>query len=349
MRCSNWIADGLDSPCWLDERIVTLAARRQPPPTHFREEVERGRLSIGPRAKPTPCPRTGVALAALARVTYVQDVGGARLELLGRGAEQRQIGSLLSAARNGRGGALLVVGEPGIGKTSLLQSATADPTGMHVLAVDGYEAESTIPFAAVQRLIIPLRSNLASLPERHQRALNVAAGAADGPPPDRFLVGLGVLGLLALAADPRPIVCSVDDAHHVDPESMDVLTFVARRVEAESVVLLFAGRDDEGLETRFSGVPVLPLRGLEAESAISLLNTSLAAPLDPAAAARIARATGGNPLALVDLTRDLSVSELVEFGLADVPIPVGRHLEEHYARRLRAAGTDAQRWMLLAP
>jgi DNA-binding CsgD family transcriptional regulator len=255
---------------------------------------------------------------------------------------------MFGGARNGRGGALLILGEPGIGKTSMLRSAIAHPAGMNVLRLDGFEAESTIPFAAVQRLMTPLRKHLASLPHRHHQALLVATGVADGPAPDRFLVGLGMLGLLAAASGRAPVVCAVDDAHHLDPESVDVLAFVARRVQNESAVLLFAGRRDKGLEARFSGVEALALRGLGMESAVQLLNTSLATPVDPSAAAGIVHATGGNPLALVDLAQELSVRELTELGLAEVPPPVGRHLEEHYGRRVREAGADGRLWMLLA-
>ena len=143
--------------------------------------------------------------------------------LLGREAEKQRVGTLLGHARNGRGGALFLTGEPGIGKTTLLEATTSEPVGMRLLTADGFEAESTIPFAGVQRLFIPLREYVAALPDLHQQAIQVAAGVTDGPPPDRFLVGLGVLGLLAAAAEVKPIVCVVDDAHLLDPESLDVL------------------------------------------------------------------------------------------------------------------------------
>src|SRR6476469_6528951 len=180
-------------------------------------------------------------------------MGGTRL--LGRDMEMRRIAALLAHARNGRGGALLLAGDPGIGKTTLLEGATAELPGMHLLRVDGYEAESTIPFAALHRLAIPLRDYLPGLPERHQQALRVAAGAASGPPPDRFLVGLGLLGLLAAAGEAQPVVCAVDDAYLLDAESLDVLAFVARRLEAESVALVFASRDASHLEEQMAGVP----------------------------------------------------------------------------------------------
>ena len=167
----------------------------------------------------------------------------AAAHLLGRAEEQRRIAAVVSAARNGLGGALLLEGEPGIGKTALLEAATAERAGVRLLRADGFEAESTLPYAALQRLMIPLRDYLPALPERHQQALRVAAGVAAGPPPDRFLVGLGVLGLLAAAGEDTPVVCAVDDAHLLDSESLDALALVARRLGAESAALVLASRE----------------------------------------------------------------------------------------------------------
>src|SRR5918993_1755294 len=204
--------------------------------------------------------------------------------LLGRHAEREQVRALIGQARNGRGGALLLTGEPGIGKTTLLDATTADPAGMRLLRVDGFEAESMIPFAGVQRLAIPLRRHLSELPESHRHALRVAAGVEQGDPPDRFLVGLGVLGLLGAAGETEPVLCVVDDAHLLDPESLDVLGLVARRLEAESVALVVAARDAAPVAAQLAGVPAVRLAGLESEWAMRLLSTSLAEPIDPAAA-----------------------------------------------------------------
>ena len=208
-------------------------------------------------------------MVALAPVPLESGLMARAGRLLGRDAELRQVDTLLTQARNGRGGALFVAGEPGIGKTALLADATAEVTGTRLLRVDGYEAESTIPFAALQRLIMPLRELLPSLSERQQQALLVAAGA-DGPPPDRFLVGLGALALLAAAGEIDPCVCTIDDAHLLDRESLDVLAFVARRLEAESVALLVGGRDTGHLEVDMAGVPILHLAGLRTEAAVQL-------------------------------------------------------------------------------
>ena len=256
--------------------------------------------------------------------------------------------ALLAHARNRRGGALFLTGEPGIGKTTLLDATTSDPTGMRLLKSDGFEAESTIPFAGVQRLTLPLREYMSALPERHQQAIRVAAGVTDGPPPDRFLVGLGVLGLLAAAGEDEPVICVVDDAHLLDAESLDVLGLVARRLEAEAVALVIAARDTPRLDSQVAGVPALHLAGLEQEWAMRLLTASLPEAIDPAAAAQIVAATGGNPLALVDLAGELSVRRLTESSLADEPLPIGHHLEALYLRRIRHLTPDLQVWLLIA-
>ncbi len=268
--------------------------------------------------------------------------------LLGRSAEQQSLRTLVGRARNGHGGALLVVGEAGIGKTALLHATLLETPGVQVLRADGFEAESTIPFAGLQRLMTPLRGHFSSLPTCQQSALRVAAGVAHGPPPDGFLLGLGVLGLLAAAADVEPVVCAVDDAHLLDLESLAVLAFVARRIEAESAAVVFAGRDELSVEAETAGVPCLHLVGLDPEPAAQLLMSSLAGPIDLPAAEQIVAATGGNPLALIDLASDLTARQLTESSFADEPVPVGRRLEAFYLRRLHHLAPDVQRWLLIA-
>ncbi|RZS60355.1 AAA family ATPase [Xylanimonas ulmi] len=266
---------------------------------------------------------------------------------LGRHAEQERVRALAGRARNGRGGALLIVGEPGIGKTALLDVTTTGLAGLRVLRVDGYEAESTIPFAGVQRLGLPLVEYLDDLPRRHRRALAVAAGVAEGTPSDRFLVGLGVLGLLARAGESTPLLCVVDDAHLLDPESLDVLAFVGRRLQAESVSLVLAGRSAQGIEARAAGIETLRLGGLDQEWAVRLLKGSVP-DIDPSAAVRIVAAAGGNPLALIDLATELTGRQLAESTFSDEPLPVGHHLEAHYVRQVRQLPPDAQLWLLVA-
>lgn len=269
-------------------------------------------------------------------------------DLLGREDERRRLHQLVGHARNGRGGALLLVGDPGIGKTTLLRAATDHLPGEQVLRLAGFEAESTMPFAAVERLLRPLRDHLTALPARHLQALRVASGEAAGPPPDRFLVGLGILGLLAVAGGERPVVVVVDDAHLLDPESLDALAFVARRLEAESAALLMAGRSDPDFEARTAGVDLLLLGGLDQETAVRLLARSLPEPIDPPVALQIAAATGGNPLALVDLAHELTVKQLTESSFGDEPVPIGRHLEAFYLRQVRLLDPGGQLWLLVA-
>ena len=219
---------------------------------------------------------------------------------------------------------------------------------MRLIRLDGFEAESRMPFAAVQRLTLSLRELVPALPEREQKALDVASGRSAGPPPDRFLVGLGVLGLLASAGEQTPVVCTVDDAHLLDSESLDVLAFVARRLEAESVALLLAARDAPHLDLQLAGAPTLRLVGLDLEWAMKVISASLPGSIDPAVAVQIARAAGGNPLALTDLASELTVRQLTESSLGEEPFPVGRHLEAFYLRRVRRLDEDAQTWLLVA-
>ncbi|WP_062430792.1 helix-turn-helix transcriptional regulator [Herbidospora daliensis] len=268
------------------------------------------------------------------------------LRLLGRDDERRRLDLLLGNARNGHGGSLLISGEPGIGKTALLEAATTGVAGLRLIRLDGFESEMELPFAAIQRLTIPLSDHLPALPDRQREAIRVASGLAEGPPPDRFLVGLGVLGLFAAAAGDVPIVCAVDDAHLLDQESLDVMAFTARRIAVEPVALLFAGRDEQGIASRLAGVPELLLQGLTQEPATALLLRSLSAPIDPASAAAIARASGGNPLALIDLAEE--ARDMTGLGFGGDPIPVGRRLEAHYARRLGQTDPHVRLWVLLA-
>jgi hypothetical protein len=267
--------------------------------------------------------------------------------LLGRDDERRRIADVLGAARNGRGGALALLGEPGVGKSSLLADAIAG-TEFDVVQVDGYESESAMPYAAVQRAVGHLEDHLPAIPQRQQRTLQVASGVVDGPPPDRYLVGLGVLSLLAVAGTRRPVLCAVDDAHLLDAESLDVLAFVARRLRAERVALVLAGRVASGLEERLTGMPVLDVGGLAPEPAAQVLQRAAAEPFAPTAAAAIVRATGGNPLALTDLAADPLLRELVGLGLGPDPVPIGSHLEAHYLRRVMHTPEAVQRWLLLA-
>ncbi|MDG4666505.1 LuxR C-terminal-related transcriptional regulator [Mycobacterium sp. 236(2023)] len=267
--------------------------------------------------------------------------------MLGRSAETRRLNALLAGARNGSGGAVAVLGEPGIGKTEMLNALAADAVGLEVLRVDGYEAESNIPYAALQRMGLLLTGHLDVLSPRHRQALRVAWGVDDGPPPDRFQVGMATLSLFAAAGVAKPTLCMVDDAHWLDPESFAVLTFVARRLTAESTGLVLASRESSDDDAHFAGIDRLVLKGLDKMSAVELLRCCAPEIVDPLVATHIVEATGGNPLALVDLAHELDIRRHADPSAQDL-IPVGRRLETHYLREIRCVDEEVQRWLAIA-
>lgn len=267
---------------------------------------------------------------------------------VGRTQERERLRALLARARNGIGGSVVIRGDPGIGKTTLLEAAVADASALRVLRITGYEVESALAYGALQRLCRPLASYVPELPARQREALGVAAGLLDGRPPERNLVGLATLSLLSRAADDSPLVCLVDDAHQLDPESLGVLGFVSRRLSAESLALVFAGRDDDVLAASLAGVPELRLGGLSPPAASQLLHHWVAGDLDGVIADEIVTRTGGNPLALRDLSNGWTAHELTTAALHGSPIPIGPKLEAHYSDLVGSLSTDARLWLLIA-
>lgn len=268
--------------------------------------------------------------------------------LLGRAEELETLRLLFAAARNSVGGALVVQGDAGVGKTSLLEAALEEISGMRVLRIAGFAAESALAFSALQRLGGPLSSYLTGIPDAQRSARRVASGLAVGAPPQRALVGLATLSLLAAAGDDVPTICAVDDTHLLDGESLDVMGFVARRLSAESVVLVFATRPDEEVSRALAGVTRLPLAGLDAESGAALLRESLGGELDPTIVAEFVHVSGGNPLALRELGSERTAEELTAAAIAHSPTPIGHQLEMHYTERVRSLPEDTQRWLLVA-
>jgi hypothetical protein len=220
--------------------------------------------------------------------------------LLDRLPERAALSGLLEAARAGRSGVLVVRGEPGVGKTALLDWAVDSAAGLRVARVAGVESEMELAFAALQQLCAPMLDKLAGLPDPQRHALGVAFGLETGAAPDRFLVGLAVLSLLSEAAERQPLLCVVDDAQWLDRASAQVLGFVARRLLAEPVALVFAMRE-EGEE--FRGLPELAVGGLRDDDARELLSSVFMGPLDKRVRDRIVAETRGNPLALLELPR----------------------------------------------
>jgi DNA-binding CsgD family transcriptional regulator len=267
--------------------------------------------------------------------------------LAGREAECARLDRLLADARAGQSAVLVLCGEPGIGKTALLGHAAGRATGFRVIRAVGVESEMELPFAGLHQLCGAMLDGLGRLPPPQSDALGTAFGLSSGPQPDRFLVGLAVLSLLSEAAEERPLLCLVDDAQWLDRSSAQVLAFVARRLEAESVVLLFAEREPGGLDA-LAGLPDLPLQGLPDEYARELLASVITAPLDERVRDRILVETHGNPLALLELPRELSPAKLAGgFGLpGEQPLP-GR-IEASFRRRVRQLPAATQRLLLVA-
>ena len=266
---------------------------------------------------------------------------------LDRTSEREVLDRLLAHVREGQSAVLVIRGEAGIGKTALLRYAARHASGFRVAQVTGAEAEMELPFAGIHQLCAPLLDHLDALPQPQQDALNVALGLASGDVPDRFLVGLAVLGLLSAAAEERPLLCLVEDAQWLDAASGLILGFVARRLLAESVAIVVAVREPNTRHD-FDGLPELLLHGLAEEDARTLLMRAVPGRLDDRVRDRIVAETRGNPLALLDLPRSMSAAELAGgFGLlpaTDLP----RHLEDHYLRRAGELPEATQRLLLLA-
>jgi DNA-binding CsgD family transcriptional regulator len=265
--------------------------------------------------------------------------------LFGREREREALDRLLHGVRAGRGGVLVVQGEAGVGKTALLEYVAEAGREFWIARASGIEAEMELPYAAAQQLCSPFFGLMERLAQPQRDALGVAFGVSTGPAPDRFLVGLAVLGLLAEAAEEQPLLCLVDDAQWLDSASAGTLAFVARRLLAERIALVFA--------TRTSGDPLIDLPEVHVEAlgrrdARALLESVLPARLDERVLDRIVSETRGNPLALLELPRGLTPTQLAGgFGLPQA-VPVSAGIEESFMRRLPALPQEAHRLLLVA-
>ena len=270
-----------------------------------------------------------------------------RAALAGRSSECARLDQLLTEARLGQSAVLVVRGNPGIGKSVLLEYAAERAEGCRVVRALGVEWEMELPFAGLHQLCVGLLDGLERLPTPQRDALATAFGVSSGTQPDRFLVGLAVLSLVSDAAEERPLVCLVDDAQWLDRSSAQVLAFVARRLAAESVVLVFAERDPGGLE-ELSGLPELRLEGLPNASARELLASVLTGPLDERVRDRILAETRGNPLALLELPHESPPAALAGgFGLPGDGALSGQ-IEASFGRRVEHLPPGAQRLLLVA-
>jgi DNA-binding CsgD family transcriptional regulator len=267
--------------------------------------------------------------------------------LVGRERERDELDRQLDAVREGESRVLVLRGEAGVGKSELLQYLVERASGCRVVRAAGVESEMELPFAGVQQLCAPLLDLLESLPEPQRNALSVAFGLTAGPPANSFLVGLAVLGLLSEVAEERPLVCVVDDAQWLDQASAEALAFVAHRLLAEAVGLVFGVRRSAEPEP-FPGLPELVVEGLRTREARALLGMAIRAPLDERVRDRFVAETRGNPLALLELPRGLTPAELAGgFGLPSARALSAR-IEESFRRRLAPLPATTQRLLLLA-
>jgi AAA ATPase domain len=265
--------------------------------------------------------------------------------LLGRRGECAVLDQLIDAVRAGKSQVLVVRGEPGVGKSALLDYLVGHSAGCRVARATGVESEMELAFAGLHQLLAPVLDRVEGLPAPQRDALRTAFGLSGGPAPDRFLVGLAVLGLVSEAAGEKPLICAVDDEQWLDRASVQALGFMARRLAAEPVGLVFAARVP-GAE--LTGLPELVVEGLRDEDARALLDSALPGPVDARVRDLIVAETRGNPLALLELPRGLPPAELAGgFGLPGAGSLPGR-IEDSFGRQLAGLPEQTRRLVTLA-
>src|SRR4051794_36553762 len=267
------------------------------------------------------------------------------VQLLGRQREREGLDRLLGAARDRHGGVLVVSGDAGVGKTALLEYAIEAGADFRGARTDGVEGEMELAFAALQQLCSPSLGLIEHLPDPQREAMEVAFGLSAGRPPNPFLVGLAVLNLLSEVAEEQPLLCLVDDAQWLDRASARVLAFVARRLLAEKIAIVFAARQPIDALAGFAELRLEPLGHRDARA---LLDSILPARLDERVLERIVVETHGNPLALLELPRGLTPAQLAGgFGLPGL-LPLSDRIEQSFARRLGRLPRDTRRLLLVA-
>jgi AAA ATPase domain len=270
------------------------------------------------------------------------------IPLVGREPEQAAISRVLGRARDGLSGALVIRGEAGIGKTRLLDASVASAQDFDVVRLVGIESEMRLGFAALHQLLTPFVGGIDALPAPQSGALRAAFGISDDVAPNQFLVGVAALTLLTTAAAVRrPLLIVVDDTHWLDQESAEALGFLGRRLYADRVGLLVATRDSTEVSGPFDGLPSLTLAPLS-DAAASTLVDAVRRPLADHIRARLRAEARGNPLALVEFSRELSVDQLAGAAPVPEPLAVGRRLERHFLSQIGALPPPTQRLLLVA-
>ena len=267
--------------------------------------------------------------------------------LLGREKERQRLADLLNGAREGHGGAVVLRGEAGIGKSALIQDLVEQAQDCLICRAVGVESELELPYAGLQQLCGPVTGRLADLPPLHRNALDKVFGLTTGLPPDRFLVGMAVLDLITRVAQRQPLLWLVDDAQWLDRSSIRAIGFAGRRLLQERIFIAIGARDsfDDG---DLAGLPDIRIGGLNTVDAGELLDSVVPGPTDPAVRERIIAETRGNPLALLELPRTWTTAELVEGLSESSSVPLIGHLELAFATRLIQLPPDTQTLLALA-
>lgn len=269
--------------------------------------------------------------------------------LLGREDEVAALDALLDGARRGLNGALVVRGDAGIGKTVLLDYAVDAASDFQVARFTGLEPERDLGYAALHRLLMPVLHQIERLPAPQRDAMNAALGLAAGPPASKFLIGLGVVDLLANAARAgEPLLCVIDDAHWVDRESIDALAFWARRLQGDGIALIFGERTGWESASPLDGLPVLEIGPLPDDTARAFLAANAHFALDRQLVDRIVTEAMGNPLALAEFAKELPAEHRIGGPGSLQPLPLSRRLEERFARQVRSLPAATQMLLLLA-
>lgn len=268
--------------------------------------------------------------------------------LVGREPECERLAALLARARDGTAGTLVVRGEPGVGKSAILDELVGSAGQATVLRTQGLEVEAPLAFAALHRLLRPLSRLRAGLPGPQARALKVAFGEEEGTSVEPFLVGVATLSLLTTAAEEEPVLCVVDDAHWLDPASAGALLFCAHRVDADRVAIVFAARDGVWGSFDPQGLPEMVLTGLDPDDSRVLLEQRLGSPTAHGVVERLVAETRGNPLALLELPGELTPGQLD--GSAPLPsqLHLTTHVEKVFLDRSRRLAPGVQTMLLLA-
>jgi DNA-binding CsgD family transcriptional regulator len=270
-----------------------------------------------------------------------------RHRLTNRHRERVLLDQLVQAVRSGESRALVIRGEPGVGKTVLLNyvSGQAAQAGCRVARAAGVQTEMQLAFAGLHQLCAPMLDHAGNLPVPQREALRTAFGISAGPPPDRFLVGLALLSLLSEVATEQPLVCIVDDHQWLDHASAQALGFAARRLAAEPVGMVFAAPDPGG---ELTGLPELEVGGLQDAEARALLESALAGPLDARVLDQVVAEAQGNPLALLELPKGLTPTELAGGFALPRTVPLPARIEESYRRQLEALPAPTRRLLVVA-